>query len=183
MDKVKEIQKLGALNLRQDPAKLEEFELVKLSNFDVSRKPGSLVLRRGKETLYSVSAATGDIVRQIAKINGFRYQVAGDQLFRDGVAITRDLATASERTDAGNLKNLETNFQAFRPLNDTTIWAFVADDNLMIKDSDEGLRLWGIDLIPTPKPQLANQTGKVSTDTITAGTYRAAVTQIRWDNS
>lgn len=170
MDKVKEITKLGALNLRQDPQKLEDWELVKLENLDISRKPGTLTLRRGRELLYNVSVTNS--VRQVAKINGYRYQVAGEHLYRDGIAITRDLATENE-----------TNFQAFRPLDDTTIWAFVADDNLMVKDNGTNLRLWGIDLIPTPQPRLANQTGKLSTDTITAGTYSAAVTQIRWDLS
>ena len=168
MDKVKEIIKLGALNLRQDPTKLEEWELVKLVNFDISRKPGTLTVRRGRDFLYLVSAT--DIVRQVAKVNGFRYQVAGEFLYRDGAAIVRNLST--ER---------ETNFQAFRPLDDTDIWAFIADDNLMFKDNGEDTFLWGIDLVPTPPPQLANQTGKISTDTITAGTYQAAVTQIRWD--
>lgn len=170
MDKVKEVTKFSGLNLRQDPSNLQDNELVKLTNFDISRKPGSLSLRRGKEFLYTVSAA--NLVRQVAKVNGSRYQVAGDVLYRDGQAITYGLSPENE-----------TNFQAFRPLDDTAIWAFIADDNFMIKDDGSRLFLWGIDLIPTPKPQLCNQTGKSATDTVTAGTYSAAVTQIRWDTS
>jgi hypothetical protein len=177
MSQVREVNRLGALNLRQETTKLEEYEFVKLVNFDVARKPGTLALRRGRDFLYSVN--TAEVVRQVAKINGTRYQVAGDQLYRDGTAITRDLSTENE-----------TNFQAFRPLDDTRIWAFIADDNLMIKDSGnedppkgEDLFLWGIDLIPLPAPKLANQTGKDPTDTIDAGVYKIAVTQIRWDVS
>jgi hypothetical protein len=182
---VREINRLGALNLRQETTKLEEYECVKLVNFDVSRKPGTLALRRGKELLYNVSV--GEIVRQVAKVNGKRYQVAGRLLYRDGTAIVRELADPEDPnpenslTPLGNQKSLETNFQAFRPLDDTHIWAFIADDNIMFKDDGTRTYLWGIDLIPLPKPQLANQTGKVSTDTITAGTYGIAVTQIRWD--
>jgi hypothetical protein len=170
MAAVREINRLGALNLRQETTKLEEFELVKLLNFDVSRKPGTLCLRRGRDTQYTVNV--GEVVRQVAKVNGTRYQVSGEYLYRDGSAIMRDLS--DER---------ETNFQPFRPLDDTAIWAFIADDNIMVKDDGERLFLWGIDLLPLPAPKLANQTGKDPTDTITAGTYGIAVTQIRWDVS
>lgn len=169
MSQVREINRLGALNLRQETTKLEEYELVKLVNFDIGRKPGTLTLRRGRELLYAVAS---NRIRQVAKVNGFRYQVAGERLYRDGVAITQDLAVEHE-----------TNFQAFRPLNDSNIWAFVADDNLMIKDNGTDTFLWGIDLVPLPGPQVANQTGKDPTDTIDAGTYGVAVTQVRWDTS
>jgi hypothetical protein len=179
MDKVKEVTKLAALNLRMDQSLLEDLELVKLVNFDVARKPGSLALRRGKE--YLLTTSPGEVVRQVAKVNGTRYQVAGSLLYRNGVALASDLASGLESTVLGNSKNQETNFQAFRPLNDTHIWALIADDNYMTKDDGTNHYLWGIDLIPTPKPQVCNQTGKKSTDTITAGTYTIAVTQLRWD--
>lgn len=169
MAEVHEINRLGALNLRQETTKLQEYELVKLVNFDVSRKPGTLCLRRGKGFLYNVSTS-GNVVRQVAKVNGTRYQVSGDQLYRNGTAIMRDLDTENE-----------TNFQPYRPLNDTNIWAFIADDNIMVKDNGTLLYLWGLDLVPLPKPKLANQTGKDPSDTITAGTYGIAVTQIRFD--
>jgi len=170
MSTVKEITKLGALNLRQETTKLQEFELTKLVNFDISRKPGTLTLRRGSELQYGVS--TSDIVRQIAKVNGTRYQVAGENLYRDGAAIMGDLAPEHE-----------TNFQAFRPLDDTAIWAFIADDNIMVKDDGSRLYLWGLDLVPLPAPKLCNQTGKDPADTIVAGTYGIAVTQVRWDET
>ena len=170
MSTVKEITKLGALNLRQETTKLEEFECVKLVNFDISRKPGTLALRRGTDFQYSVS--TVDIVRQVAKVNGTRYQVAGEDLYRAGVAIMGNLSDEHE-----------TNFQAYRPLDDTAIWAFVADDNIMVKDDGSRLYLWGLDLIPLPAPKLCTQTGKDPTDTIGAGTYGIAVTQVRWDET
>lgn len=174
---VKEITHLGALNLRQESTKLEQYELVKLVNFDISRKPGTLTLRRGKELLYDVSSANvnpnhDEVIRQVAKNNGTRYQVAGTHLYRNGVALIRDLAT--ER---------ETNFQSFRPLNDTAIWEFIADDNVMGKDDGSRTYIWGLDLVPLPGPFLSNQTGKSPTDTITQGTYGCAVTQIRWDTT
>lgn len=170
MSTVKEITKLGALNLRQETTKLEEFELVKLVNFDISRKPGTLSLRRGSEVQYSI--ASQDVVRQVAKVNGTRYQVANQNLYRAGTAIMGDLSTENE-----------TNFQAYRPLDDTAIWAFVADDNIMVKDDGSRLYLWGLDLIPLPAPQLCNQTAKDPADTIVAGTYGIAVTQVRWDET
>jgi hypothetical protein len=126
------------------------------------------VLRAGRSNLYFVNA--GEVIRQVAKVNGIRYQVSRETLYRDGEAIASDLSTEHE-----------TNFQAFRPLNDTAIWAFIADDNHMMKSDATRLFNWGIDLIPTPSPRLINQTGKISSDTITAGTYSAAVTQLRWD--
>ena len=169
MSTVKEITKLGALNLRQETTKLEEYELVKLVNFDISRKPGTLALRRGSDLQYNVST---NIVRQVAKVNGTRYQVAGTNLFRAGSSIMGDLSTEHE-----------TNFQAYRPLDDTAIWAFVADDNIMVKDDGSRLYLWGLDLVPLPAPKLCNQTGKDPTDTIVAGTYGIAVTQVRWDET
>jgi len=170
MANVQEVNRLGALNLRQETTKLEEWELVKLVNFDISRKPGTLCLRRGRDFQYVVSVS--QVIRQVAKVNGFRYQVAGTQLFRDGEAIVRELAD-----------ELETNIQSFRPLDDTTIWAFIADDNIMAKDDGERTYIWGLQLLPLPGPKVANQTGKDAEDTITAGTYGIAVTQVRWDTS
>ena len=170
-ERVKEVLKMGGLNLRQEPADLEDHALVKVSNFDPYRAPGTLTVRRGRELLSQTSLIAA--IRQISKVNGFRYQVAGQTLYRNNVAITGGILDDS----------LETNFVGFRPLNDSVIWAFVADDALMLKDDGTRTYLWGLDKVPVPAPKVANQTGKTSGDTITAGDYTIAVTQIRWDNS
>ena len=87
--------------------------------------------------------------------------------------------TTSETLDE---RQIETSIQSFRDLSDAYIWAFIADDAVMLKDNGTVLYQWGIDLVPTPDPQICNQTGKTSGDTITAGRYTGAVTQIRFVN-
>ena len=168
---LKEITKLGGLNLRQEPADLEDATMAQVSNLDPYRTPGTLTVRRGRELLLQGGLIAK--IRTLGKVNGFRYQVAGNVLYRAGVALTGAILDAS----------LETNIVGFRPLNDSAIWAFVADDAIMLKDDGSRTYLWGLDKVPTPAPKVANQTGKVSGDTITAGVYTIAVTQIRFDTS
>jgi len=174
-EEVKEITKLAGLNLRQETADLEDVEASKLVNLDPFQQPGTWVVRRGRTLLVGslsdfTSANFTTVVRTIAKVNEVRYQVVGRMLFRNGVAIGEGLSN-----------ELQTTIKGFRPLNDSAIWAFIADDAGMTKDDGTNIRLWGLTELPTPKPKLANQTGKTPGDTITAGTYQSAVTQIRFD--
>lgn len=169
----KEILKVTGVNLRQDTTALSDADATKCVNFDVAAKPGSLIVRKGKSDLGGITISDLTL-RYISKVNGSRYQVAGRNLYRDMVQISPD--------DVFNEAEVETSIVPFRDLDDAYIWAFVADDDVMIKDNGTVLYVWGIDLVPTPDPQIANQTGKDPSDTITAGTYTGAVTQIRFVN-
>lgn len=168
----REITKLTGVNLRQDTEDLPEADAAKCVNFDVSQKPGTLMIRRGKSDLGNATL-TDTILRYISKVHGYRYQIAGRKLYRDMTALTADVLHEDK---------VETSIVPMRALSDAYIWAFVADDAVMLKDNGNVLYIWGIDLVPSPDPQIANQTGKDPSDTITAGTYTAAVTQIRFVN-
>lgn len=175
-EQLKEITQLRGLNLRQEEADVEESESRKLVNMDPFQKPGTLVIRRGREILGG--PLHNDLVRAVARINSTRYQVAGRRLYREFDAITGPYLAA----------NLKTSFAAFRPLDDSVTWAFIADDDWMMKDdavSIESNRLyqWGIEEPLSPDPKVANQTGVTPGDTITAGTYKIAVTQLRYDHT
>lgn len=167
----REITKLTGVNLRQEATDLPEADAQKCVNMDVSSKPGTAIIRKGKTILLS-GTLSDLLLRYLSKVNGFRYQIAGRRIYRDMVAITSDNTLHEDM--------IETSIVPMRALSDAYIWAFIADDAIMLKDNGTVLYIWGIDLVPTPDPQLANQTGKNPTDTITAGTYTAAVTQIRF---
>lgn len=167
----KEITKLTGVNLRADETDLPEHDATKCVNLDPSVRPGSVVVRRGRTDLGGTTLSDL-ILRYLAKVNGFRYEIAGRRIYRDMVAITADNTLDSDK--------VQTSIVPFRDLDDAYIWAFVADDAIMVKDNGTVLYQWGIDLVPTPDPQIVNQTGKDPTDTITAGTYTGAVTQIRF---
>lgn len=169
----KEINSLTGVNLRLESSDLQDGESIFSENADIASKPGVINIRRGKSTLSDTTLADL-IIRYLSKVNGFRYQIAGRTVYRDMSAITSNQAL--------DVRQIETTIQAFRDLSDAYIWAFIADDALMLKDNGTVLYQWGIDLLPTPDPQLCNQTGKNPSDTITAGTYTAAVTQIRFVN-
>jgi len=170
---IKEVLQLRGLNLRQEKVDVEDPEARFLSNLDPFREPGALNIRKGRDVLLG-SFSPELLLRTIARINATRYQVAGRHLYRAGKKIASDLAA-----------NLQTQLTPFRPLNDSITWAFVADDDFMLKDDSktgkERLFLWGLDQPLLPGPKVANQTGKNPGDTITAGTYKIAVTQLRYD--
>lgn len=168
----KSITALSGVNLRQDETDVQDSDATKSINVDPSVRVGSIVVRRGRSKL--APDVIPDIVRYLSKVNGFRYQIAGRTVYRDQAAIT-----TAETLDA---REIETSIHAFRDLSDAYIWAFIADDAIMLKDNGTVLYQWGIDLVPTPDPQLCNQTGKLADDTIQAGIYTAAVTQIRFVN-
>ena len=168
-EQVKEILQMRGLNIRQESADVEDPEARKLLDFDPFQKPGALVIRKGRFILLGPLSA---VIRELIKVNDFRYQVAGRAIYREGSAITHELA-----------ENLQTDTVAFRPLDDTALWAFFADDDLMVKDDGTRTYIWGIDEPLSPGPKIANQTGKTAGDTITAGEYGIAVTQLRFDLS
>ena len=170
-EQVKEILLLRGVNLRQEAADVEEPESRKLVNLDPFQQPGALRVRRGKEVLGG--PLQDDLVRAIARINTVRYQVAGRRLYREFTAITGPYLA----------ENQKTSFAAFRPLDDSVTWAFVADDDFMLKSDATRLYQWGIDVPLSPDPKVANQTGKTPGDTIAVGTYKIAITQLRFDHT
>ncbi len=169
----KSVTILSGVNLRQDETDVQDHDALKSVNFDPSVRVGSIVVRRGRTDLGGVTLSETQL-RYLSKVNGFRYQIAGRTVYRDMSAITD-----SEALDP---REIQTSISPFRDLQDAYIWAFIADDAIMLKDNGTVLYQWGIDLPPTPDPQLCNQTGKDPSDTITAGAYIAAVTQIRFVN-
>jgi hypothetical protein len=168
----KQITTVSGINLRVDETDVADSDATKSTNFDPSVRVGSITVRRGRTELEN--EVLDDPLRYLAKVNGFRYQISGRIVYRDMVAIT-----AVDTLDA---REIETSIVAERALSDAYIWAFIADDAVMLKDNGTVLYQWGIDLVPTPDPQICNQTGKIADDTIEAGRYTAAVTQIRFVN-
>ena len=166
---VRQSVKLGGINLRQEPADAEDHDLLQVTNLDPYRTPGTLTVRRGQEPLLATSVFAH--IRTLGKVNGNRYQVAARVPYRAMEAIVGPVLA----------EELETHIVGFRPLNDTAIWAFFADDELMFKDDGERTYVWGLETLPEPGPKVANQTGKISGDVIPEGRYGIAVTQIRWD--
>jgi len=170
-EQIKEILQLRGLNLRQEAADVEEPESRKLVNLDPFQKPGTLVIRRGRVKIGS--ELQDDLVVAVARINGIRYQVAGRRLYRSFAAITGPYLAENEKTS----------LVPFRPLDDSVIWAFVADDDAMLKSDVTRMFIWGIDVPLDPAPKAANQTAKDPDDTIDAGDYTIAVTQLRFDHT
>lgn len=177
METQKEVLQLTGLQMRPEAADVPDDRTRKLVNFDPSLKSGALVVRRGKLNLYTTTLAAGTVaitdeeVRAIARINSVRYQICGRAMFRTNSRITTEDLAANKLTA----------IIAFRPLTDQKTWAFFADDDLMFKDNGTNTYVWGIGKPRSPDPKVANQTGKDISDTITAGTYKIAVTQLRYD--
>lgn len=170
-EQIKEVLQLRGLNIRQETADVEDPESRRLVNFDPFRKPGALCVRKGRVKL--LGQLPSNVIRMLAKLGLVRFQVTGRAIYRDGVAITaHELAT-----------NLRTQAASFRPLDDSAIWMFFADDDLMVKDDGERTYVWGIDEPLEPGPKVSNQTAKTSGDTIATGEFTIAVTQLRYDLS
>jgi hypothetical protein len=170
-EQMKEMLQLRGLDLRRAAADTPDPKTRKLVNMDPFQNPGAIRIRRGSEVIGG--PLLDDLVRAIARINGVRYQVAGQRLYRNFTAITGPYLASNKKTA----------ITAFRPLDDSVIWAFVADDDWMMKSDETRLYQWGIEEPMAPDPKVANQTGSVVGDTITEGTYTIAVTQLRYDHT
>lgn len=142
------------VNLRTDRANVaNDLQVTRAINVDFNKELGTASIRNGRYELADLDDA---LVRLIAKVNGFRFYVAGQNLYRDGTAVAlhpKKLAST-----------LRTEIEAFRPLNDLAIWAFLADtgvtdDGSMLKDDGTRTYKWGIDPPPetVPEPELGDQ--------------------------
>lgn len=121
------------VNLRQDRVSLADEELAKAINADLHSQPGVIVLRLGR-TAQNTSALTDLVIRRIAKINSYRYRVAGQSVYCGETRIINGLLSS----------NLITTMLPFRPFADTTIWNFIADDSVMRKVNCTTVGTWGI---------------------------------------
>ena len=121
------------VNLRADRVSLADEQLAKAINADLHTQPGTIVLRLGR-TRQNSSALSDPVIRRLARINAKRYRVAGTSVYSDSTKIIDGLLHA----------NLITTLAPFRPLNDTTTWAFIGDDAVMRKADGTTARNWGI---------------------------------------
>ena len=122
------------VNLRQDRVSLADEEVAKAINADLHSQPGAIVLRLGR-TAQNSTPLTDLAIRRIAKINSHRYRVAGQSLFCSETKVLNGVLSA----------NLITTMLPFRPLGDTTIWNFLADDAAMYKvNCTTATGTWGI---------------------------------------
>ena len=74
------------VNLRKDRVTLADEELAKAINADLHERPGTLLLRRGRRKQFG-TALTDLAIRRLALVNGVRYQIAGQSIYRDTAAI------------------------------------------------------------------------------------------------
>ncbi|HYE89538.1 MAG TPA: hypothetical protein VEA38_00905 [Terriglobales bacterium] len=155
-----EVQGFLGVNLRQDRVSLADAELAKAINADLHAQPGVIVLRAGR-TKQNSTALADQTIRRLARINSVRYRVAANSVYRGADQIINGLST-----------NLYTTLMPFRPLNDTAIWAFIADDGLMRKDDGTNTRKWGI-AAPTATPSVG------TTGTGLTGVYSVKYTYAR----
>src|SRR3990172_6833609 len=162
-----EIKDFQGVNLRKDRVDLQDYKLAKAINADLHTSPGTIVLRKGRTKQFS-TALSDLVIRRLGKINAKRYQVAGTAVYRDQTSILTGLSS-----------NLITTLLSFRPLNDTTLWGFIADDGLMRKDDGTNTRIWGI-VAPTATPGVS---AVGSGGSLSVGDYLIKFTYVRKDGS
>ena len=122
------------VDLRRDRLSLADGEVARAINADFHSVFGAAVMRLGS-TKQHTTALSNLILRTLARVNGFRYRVAGSSLYRDTTQLTTALQTGGGTTTIAGM----------RPLLDNTIWAFVADAAAMRKDDGTRFYKWGID--------------------------------------
>ena len=149
------------LNLRQERTAMEDTDLPRCVNADLHTQPGAIFSRRGTIPVGDPYEAP---VRRMAKVNGIRYRVAGNSVYRERTRIIDGLSPRNVTTILG-----------YRPFSDTQTWAFIADNAVMRKDNGFTVQNWGIQSPPTA-PTVAG-TG-AATGSLT-GDYQAAFTYVR----
>lgn len=152
------------VNLRADRLSLADDDLAKAINADLHTEPGTIVLRLGR--IQKDFAISDLVIRRLAKINTRLYRVAGQSLYCGTTRVLNGVLS----------QKLMTTLTPFRPLNDTTIWAFVADDAVMRKVNCTTVQGWGFAAPPAPTSHLGFKT------TFT-GAYSFRVTGVRFVGS
>ena len=140
-----EIPHFIGVNLRQDRMDLADEELAKAINADMHAFLGSIYVRLGRSKQFSTALSNPNL-RRIGKVNGSRYQIADRRVYRNQSLI-------GTLSGAGNDISC---IVPFRPLNDSTIWAFISDTGQMVKHdgSSVGVTNWGI-VAPASAPSVA----------------------------
>jgi len=164
----KDITGFLGVNIRVDSVDLGEseqgiIEMRSCVNADKHTQPQTISLRLGREAQFS-SALSDTVIRRLGRFNSIRYEIAGTNVYRDQTDINdyRDLDLDSSR--------LHTTMVGFKPLDDTSIWTFIADRNTLIKDDGTNTYRWGL---PVPD---AYQVSQQQTATYT---YVIGVTHLR----
>ena len=154
------------VNLRRDRLSLADGEVAKAINADLHTQPGAAILRLGRSRQDS-TVLSDLVIRRIARINSNRFRVAGQSLYCSTTRIINGLLSA----------NLLTTLTPFRPLNDTTIWNFVADDAIMRKTTCSTVQKWGLEALAA-----ITIAGGWKASGLT-GTYIGRATAIRFDGT
>ena len=154
--------KFLGVNLRRERMDLADEELAKAINVDLNTRAGMILGRRGRSKLYS-SPLPDLVVRLLTRGDSRRYQVAGQRIYRDRALIKTTLSS-----------ELHTTVDFYRPLNDTTTWAWIADPGGMFKDNGFAADAynWGIEA-PTVTPSVG------VTGTGLTGTFKVKFTYAR----
>lgn len=150
------------VNLRQDRLRLADGDIARAINADLHTQPGTIMLRLGRSRQISTALADLNIRRLASYYGGARYRVAGQSIYRNETAIYSGLSA-----------ELVTTMQPMRPLNDTTLYMFIADTSRMQKDSGTAISDWGVDA-PSTKPTVAT-----GASTGLTGAYSLRYTYIR----
>ncbi len=125
------------VNLRQDRLRLADGDVARAINADLHTQPGTLLMRLGKESQLTTAVADPEVRRIGLMLSNLPYYVAGHSLYR-----------ATRAIHSGLSEEFVTTFQPFRPLNDDTLWMFVADQGIMLKDNGNytgGANHWASD--------------------------------------
>lgn len=139
----KELTGFLGVNLRRDRLSLEDFELARAVNADLSSILGTIRIAPGRRPQFETALADL-VVRRLARIAARRYRIAGRSVYRNQTLVL-----------SGNLSpNERTTIVPFRPLLDNLVWAFIADDGVMTKDDGTNLYVWGI-VAPLSTPTVA----------------------------
>jgi hypothetical protein len=157
------------VNIRTARTATQPTDAARGINVDFNREIGTAQIRYGSTLLHQLADS---FVRLLSKVNGYRFAVASQGFYRDGAAVTIKPTVL----DSG----LVTDLEGMRPLNDTNIWAFIADlgDRAMLKDNGTVTRKWGI---APPPATFTLASGGDSGKPITDGAYSYYLTYIRFD--
>lgn len=118
------------VNLRRDTVMIADNEMASASNVDFYAEPGVIRPRAGTALLSSLGSA---ISRMAKMFGGSRYARAGTAFYADTTSIVTGLT--------GDFSTMT----PYRPLNDTTLFMFLADTSAMKKHrTSSGVTKWGI---------------------------------------
>lgn len=157
-----ELRAFSRVRLDRERTDLDQDDLAYGLNVDLFLEPGSIRPRRGIDQLFAGSL--GSAIRRIARVDGRRYQVAGTTAYRDQVPVVTGLDSTT----------LVTSIEAYRPLNDDTTSAFLADASGMKRITGSTVYTWGLSA-PANQPLVYGSAAGSLT-----GDYSVKTTEIRF---